>query len=136
MPRTFLSSEKNYSQIEKEVLEIIFAVKNFKFIHGIRFTIDGPPSIVIYFRVEKKGYPNTHSVSTIAMEAAILLNYIFQMKFLPSKMLRHGDGLSKLVHKLCEPLEATVIAGLRAENEIKNVLCNNVGGSTSDSGLN
>lgn len=46
------------------------------------------------------------------------------MEFLPSKKLSHADGLSKLIPKLCEPLD-TIIAAVRAENEIKNsvILC-------------
>lgn len=54
------------------------------------------------------------------MERLILLNYSFKMEFL----LSHADGLSKLITKLCEPLEDTVIATLEATDDIKNVLWN------------
>ena len=38
--RTLSSSEKNYSQIERETLSIVYGVKNFhKFVAGRRFTI-------------------------------------------------------------------------------------------------
>ena len=52
------------------------------------------------------------------------------MKFLPSKKLRHEDGLSRLIPKFSVPLEDTVIsalkAGLKAEKEVKDMLCNAV----------
>ena len=48
------------------------------------------------------------------------------MKFLPSKKLIHTDGLSCFILKFGEPLEDTVIAAIKTENEIKNVLHNTV----------
>ncbi|XP_014772973.1 uncharacterized protein K02A2.6-like [Octopus bimaculoides] len=46
------------------------------------------------------------------------------MEYILSKKLSHVDCLSRLISKNVESLEDTVIAVLRAENEIKNVLCN------------
>ena len=46
------------------------------------------------------------------------------MEFLPSKKLSYADGLSCLIPKFSEPLEDTVIASIKTENEIKNVLHN------------
>lgn len=36
------------------------------------------------------------------------------------KQIKDTDGLSRLILKLCEPLEDTVILALRADNKIKN----------------
>lgn len=44
------------------------------------------------------------------------------MVFLPSQKLSLADGLCRLRPKLSEPLEGTVTAAIRAENEIKDVL--------------
>ena len=48
------------------------------------------------------------------------------MGFLPSNKLAHADSLSCLIPRFCELLEKTVIATLRAESKIKNMLCNTV----------
>lgn len=72
---------------------------------------------------KKKGVP-MQTANRLQRCITILLNYNYKMEFLPSKKLSHVDGLSRLILKFCEPLEDTVIATIRAENEIKNVLCN------------
>ena len=46
-----------------------------------------------------------------------MLNYNFNMEFVPSKELGHADGLSRLIPKYCEPLEDSVIAALKTEND-------------------
>ena len=48
------------------------------------------------------------------------------MEFLPSKKLFHVDGLSRLILKLKETLEDTVIAAIKTKNEIKNIFHNTV----------
>ena len=124
--RTLLPAEKNYSQIEKEALGIVYAVTKFhRFIHGRTFTLqtDHKPLLTIYG--SKKGLP-THTANRLQRWGTILLNYTFEMEFLPSSKLSHADGLSRLIPKQTEPLEDTVIAALRAETEVKNTLCNTV----------
>ena len=46
------------------------------------------------------------------------------MEFLPSKKLRHADGLSRLIPKFSVPLKDTIIAALKAKKEVKVMLCN------------
>ena len=46
------------------------------------------------------------------------------MEFVPSKKLGHADGLSRLIPKYCEPLEDSVIAALRTENENNSSVIN------------
>ena len=48
------------------------------------------------------------------------------MEFLLSNILGHKDVLSKLITKLCEPLEETVIATLTLETEIKSIFYNTI----------
>ena len=48
------------------------------------------------------------------------------MEFLLSKKIPHADGLSRLIPKIREPLEETVIASLSSEMDSKNVLYNTV----------
>ena len=54
--------------------------------------------------------------------STILLNYDFQIEYVPSKKLGHADGLSRLIPKYCESLEDSVIAALKDKSEIKEVL--------------
>ena len=48
------------------------------------------------------------------------------MEFLPSQKLGHAGGLSRLIPKIREPLEDTVIISLRTESIMSTVLCNAV----------
>ena len=48
------------------------------------------------------------------------------MEFLPSKMIAHTDGLSRLIPKNTELLEETVISSLKSEIDVKYVLFNTV----------
>lgn len=49
---------------------------------------------------------------------------MISLKHIPSKKIDHTDYLSRLVSKNVEPLEDSVIATLKIEKEIKNIMCN------------
>lgn len=120
--KTLLPAEKNYSQIEKEALSIMFAVKKFhRFIHGREFLLqtDHKPLITIYG--SKKGLP-LHTANRLQKWGTTLLNYNFCMEFLSARKLSHADRLSRLIPEMSEPLEDMVIAALRAEVEVKNTM--------------
>ena len=122
--RSLLHAERNYSQIEKESLAIIYAIKKFhRFIHGRIFTLltDHKPLLTIFG--SKKGIP-THTANRLQRWSTILLNYNFKMEYISSKNIGHADGLSRLIRKCAEPLEDTVISALREEKELSGVLCN------------
>ena len=125
--RSLIAAEKNYSQIEKEALVIIFAMKKFHiFIHGREFILktDHRPSLSI--NGEKKGALPTHIANKLQCWETLLQNHDYKMEFLPSKKLSYRDGLSRVIPKFCKPVEDKVIVAIRAENEIKNVLYNTV----------
>ena len=89
----------NYSQIEKEGLVIIFAIKKFhNYVHDREFILqtDHRPLLAIFG--SKKGIP-IHTVHRLQRWATMLLNYSFKMEFLPSKEIAHADGLSRLIPK-------------------------------------
>ena len=124
--RTLLPTEKYYSQIEKEALEIILAVTKFhRYLHGRFLTLqtDHKPLITI-FR-SKKGLP-IYTANSLLRWGTILLNYNLKIKYLPSKQISHADGLSRLVPKYSEPFEDTIIAALRTDWEIKNMIANTI----------
>ena len=119
-----LPAEMNYSQIEKEDLAIIFAIKKFhKYVHGREFILqtDDHPLLAIFG--SKKEIP-THTANRLQRWVTMLLNYSFKMEFLPSKEI--ADGLSRLIPKHREPLEDIIIASLRSEMDIKYILFNTV----------
>ena len=95
--RSLLPAVRNYSQIEKESLAIIYAIKKFhRFIHGRIFTLqtDHKPLLTIFG--SKKGIP-THTANRLQRWSIILLNYNFKMEYVSSKNIGHADGLSRLI---------------------------------------
>lgn len=95
--RRLTSAEQKYSQIEKEGLGIVFAVKKFhKFIWGRRFTIftDHRPLLTIFG--SNKGVPQ-HTANRLQRWAVILMCYDFQIKFIGTDDFGHADILSRLI---------------------------------------
>lgn len=124
--RTLLPAEKNYSQIEKEALSIVFGVKKYhRFLYGRSFVLqtDHKPLLTIFGG--KKGIP-THTANRLRRWGVTLLNYHFRMEYVKSKEHGHADGLSRLIPKKEEILEETVIAALTEEKEISGLLLNTV----------
>ena len=74
----------------------------------------------------KRNFVKVHSANRLQRWVAVLLNYNFKMELLLLKSLGHADGLSRLIPKLCDPLEDSVIATLTLQIEIKSVLCNTI----------
>ena len=124
--RTLLPAERNYSQIEKEALGIIFGITKFhRYLHGRRFTLQTDHKPLISIFGSKKGLP-TYTANRLQRWGTILLNYNFSIEFLSSAKLGHADGLSRLIPKQNEPLEDTVIASLRSEKNYAQILHNTV----------
>ena len=124
--RTLLPAERNYSQIEKEALGIIFGITKFhRYLHGRRFTLQTDHKPLISIFGSKKGLP-TYTANRLQRWGTILLNYNFSIEFLSSAKLGHADGLSRLIPKQNEPLEDTVIASLRSEKNYAQILYNTV----------
>ena len=93
--------------------------------HGRFFTLqtDNNPRITIFG--SKKGLP-IYTANRLLRWGTILLNYDFKIDYLPSKQISHADGLSRLVPKYSEPFGDTIIAVLRTDYEIKNMIANTV----------
>ena len=124
--RSLLSAERNYSQIEKEALAIIFAVTKFnRYIHGRRFTLQTPHKPFVTIFGSKKGLP-TYAANRLLRWGTILLNYDFQIQYLSTNKIGYADGLLRLIPRTSETFEDTVIAALRSENEVENTLNNTI----------
>jgi len=108
-------AEQNYSQIEKDGLALIFAVKKFhKYIYGRNFTLltDHRPLLSIFGN--RKGIP-VHSANRLQRRAATLLGYDFTIEYQKSAHFGQADALSRLISAQSAQDEEVVIAALQAE---------------------
>ena len=124
--KSLLPAEKQYSQIEKEALGIIFAVTKFhRYLHGRWFIqhTNHKPLITIFG--SKKGLP-VYTANRQLRWGTILLNYNFKIEFLTSENICHADSLSWLIPQNTKVFEDSIIATLRTNCEIKNMIANTV----------
>ncbi|XP_005877553.1 PREDICTED: uncharacterized protein K02A2.6-like, partial [Myotis brandtii] len=121
--RSLEPAEKNYSQIEKEGLALVFALKKFhKMLQGRRFTLltDHKPLLSIFGT--KKGIP-IHTANRLQRWATMLLGYDFELKFVNTTNFGHADALSRLIadHMNKLPNEELVISSISHDSEIKYI---------------
>ena len=79
--QTLSQTERNYSQIEKEALAIIFAIKKFhQYLFGKRFILltDHKPLLGLFS--EKKGIPNM-AAARMQRQAILLSAYDYTLKY-------------------------------------------------------
>nr|CAX83704.1 Gag-Pol polyprotein [Schistosoma japonicum] len=120
--RSLTTAERNYSQIEKEALSIIFAVKKFhKMIFGRQFTLltDHKPLLAIFG--SKKGIP-VYTANRLQRWGTTLLGYDFKIKYQPTTDFGQADALSRLIGSQANPAEDTLVAAVETETEVRRVL--------------
>ncbi|CAH8568978.1 unnamed protein product [Schistosoma guineensis] len=126
--RSLTTTERNYSQIEKEALSIIFAVKKFhKMIYGRHFTLitDHKPLLAVFG--SKKGIP-VHTANRLQRWATTLLGYDFKIKYQSTTAFGQADALSRLIGSQSKTPEETLVANIKAEEEVHRVLDDAVNG--------
>nr|CAD2161106.1 unnamed protein product [Meloidogyne enterolobii] len=109
-------SEKNYWQIEKEGLALVFAVQKFhKMLFGRKFRLrtDHKPLVAIFG--SKKGI-KVQTASRLQRWALILTNYDFDIEFVSTDKMGMADSLSRLIKKNNDT-EDKVIAIVEEFNE-------------------
>ncbi len=94
--RTLSSSEKNYAQIEKEALALIFGVKKFhRYLYGRKFNLvtDHKPLTAIFG--PKKGIPSL-AAARLQRWAVLLSAYSYEIQYKSTREHSNADGLSRL----------------------------------------
>ncbi|CAH8670750.1 unnamed protein product [Schistosoma haematobium] len=120
--RTLNSAERKYSQIEKEGLALVFAVKKFhKMIYGRRFTLltDHKPLISIFG--SKSGIP-AYTANRLQRWAITLLAYDFQILYKSTEKFGQADALSRLIANQKQEREDSIIATISLEDDIHHIL--------------
>lgn len=90
------AAQKNYGQIEKEALALVFAIDKFhQYLFGREFTLltDHKPLVTIFG--DKKGVPVT-AASRLQRWAIKLLGYTFKIEYRRTEDFGQVDGLSRL----------------------------------------
>jgi len=112
--RTLSAAEKHYSQLEKEALAIIFAVKKFhRYLIGRHFTIESDHQPLKTLFGETSKIPNM-APSRIVRWAIILSAYHYSIRYKSGKQLNNADALSRLprsvsTSKDCVPADVVAV---------------------------
>ncbi|KAJ8021906.1 hypothetical protein HOLleu_39239 [Holothuria leucospilota] len=94
--RTLSASEKNYSQIEKEVLALIFGVKKFhQYLYGRKFTLVTDHKPLLKILGPKSGIP-TLAAARLQRWALLLASYQYEIEFRKTEEHSNADALSRL----------------------------------------
>lgn len=94
--RTLSASERNYSQLEKEALSLIFGLRKFhQYLYRGKFTLvtDHKPLTTIFS--DKKGIPPL-AAARLQRWALQLSAHNYTIQFRPTKAHANADGLSRL----------------------------------------
>jgi len=94
--RTLTPSEKNYSQVEKEALSLIFGIKHFHYyLCGRRFTVVTDHKPLLSILGPKKAIP-TMAAARLQRWAWLLSSYHYEIEFRNTSAHANADGLSCL----------------------------------------
>lgn len=111
---SFNDAERNYPQVEREALALVYAVKKFrKYIYGRRFELhtDHKPLLAIFG--SKNGIP-IHTANCLRRYALTLLGYDFAIRYIDGANFAYADFVSRLISSHAKPgAEDIVIAEIR-----------------------
>ena len=94
--RTLTAAERNYAQIDKEALAIIYGVKRYhQYLYGRKFMIHSDHKPLMYLFGEHRGVPTTAS-ARVQRWALTLSGYQYSIVYQPGDKIGNADGLSRL----------------------------------------
>ena len=94
--RTLSPSEKNYAQLEKEALSLIFGVKKFhQYLYGRKFVLVTDHKPLTTILGPKKGIPSL-AAARLQRWAILLSAYDYEIRFKSTNDHCNADGLSRL----------------------------------------
>ena len=94
--RTLTPSERNYAQIEKEALALVFGVKKFhQFLYGRKFSLVTDHKPLMAILGPKKGIPSL-AAARLQRWAVLLSAYQYEIQFKPTQSHGNADALSRL----------------------------------------
>ena len=94
--RPLSSAERNYAQLDKEALSIVFGVKHFhQYLYGRKFIIMSDHKPLQYLLGETRGIPPMAS-ARIQRWALMLSAYHYEICYRPGADHANADGLSRL----------------------------------------
>ena len=113
--RTLTASERNYSQLEREALALVFGVKKFHlYLFGCHFTMVTDHKPLLSILGPKKGIPSL-AAARLQRWAVLLSAYSYDVEFKSTHHHGNADGFSRL------PLPAKVGPECSAEPSIFNI---------------
>lgn len=116
--RSLTKAEQGYSQIEREALALIFAVKKFhRYIYGRQFTLETDHKPLLRIFKSEKGIP-AHTANRLQRWALTLLNYNFEIKYIKTDQFGYVDVLSRLINQQLKPEEEYIVASHQLEQEV------------------
>ena len=93
---TLTSSERNYAQVKKEALSLIFGVKKFhQYVYGREFTLMTDHKPLTTILGPKDTIPSL-AAAWLQCWALLLAGYSYRIKFKPTSTHSNVDGLSRL----------------------------------------
>ena len=94
--RTLTPAERNYAQVDKEALAIVYGVKHFhRYLFGRKFLICSDHKPLIYLLGEHRGISPTAS-ARVQRWALTLSGYQYSIVHRPGDQMGNADGLSRL----------------------------------------
>lgn len=96
MSRTLTPSERNYAQVEREALALVFGIQKFHLhIYGRHFTLQTDHKLLTSILAPKNGIPPL-AAARMQRWALMLSAYSYSIEFRPTSQHANADGLSRL----------------------------------------